>query len=248
MARAWWLGGLVVSGAVHIALAAAMARIPKNGGHQSTTVTMASSKKAKKDESKKDVDKPPEPPKPIKVPPRALARAAPAEPPPPAQNTPPPPVNSPAANAALAAMPDFGISLAGGDGPGIGVPMGGSGSNVAAAPAKTAAPVAHSVQAQKPAEDEPCSEALSKPKVLTQIQAQYVDTARAAGVEGRVRISVTIDATGNVISARVLSGLGSGLDESSMSAAKRMKFSPGTRCGKAVESTAVVTMRFALGD
>ena len=46
----------------------------------------------------------------------------------------------------------------------------------------------------------------------------------------------------------LVSGLGHGTDESALAAAKRMSFSPATRCGKAVPSSFVISVRFALGD
>jgi protein TonB len=248
MSKSLWIGLGVLSAAAHVAIGVAMARIPKESAHKATAVTIANQKKAKRDEDKpKDDNKPPEPPKPIKAPPRILRPAA-AEPPPPAQNTPPPPpvANTPQAAQALAAMPDFGLSLAGGVGPGgIAVPVG------PAAPAQQAAgpkATAAAPKAAAPPKGDDCTEDLVKPKALGAVQPQYTEEARAAGVEGRVRVSLTVDATGTVTSASVLSGLGHGLDQAAISAAKRMKFTPGSRCGKPVEASFVVTMRFALGD
>ena len=48
---------------------------------------------------------------------------------------------------------------------------------------------------------------------------------------------------------KIVSGLGHGTDESAIAAARRMSFSPATRCGKAVPSPSfVISVRFALGD
>lgn len=249
MGRVWWLSGLAVSGALHLCLYGAMAHIPKNVGHESTAMTIASQKKAKKDDRKKEDEPKPPDPKPIKAPLRTLSHAPKADAPPPPQNTPPPPVNSPAANAALAAMPDFGISLAGGTGPGIAVPTGGSGQGTQAAASKSAAPVAHtSVATTKPVDSDPCTEDPVRPKPQTMVKAQYTAEAAAAEIVGKVRVSVTIDASGAVTEAHVVSGLGYGLDQAAIAAAKRMKFSPGTRCGKAVESTTFINTHFAPGD
>ena len=80
------------------------------------------------------------------------------------------------------------------------------------------------------------------------VKANYTDDARAAGIEGRVRVEISLDESGHVLGAKIVSGLGHGLDESAIEAAKRMSFNPATKCGAAVKSTFVVSMRFVLGE
>lgn len=48
------------------------------------------------------------------------------------------------------------------------------------------------------------------------------------------------------IVARIGAGLGYGLDEAALEAAKRAAFEPATRCGKPVSATFVIAMRFSL--
>jgi len=196
---------------------------------------------------KKQKPKPPEPPKPIEAPKEMLQRPLAA------RNTPPPTAAPPpdpvaAAHPALAAMPDFGINLSGGPGGpgGIAVPMG-------HAPVAAAEPVAHKEKtfgstAAPAAGEGDCTEDIVKAKPQGFVQPTYTDDARAAGIEGRVRVQVTIDSTGTVLDAKIVSGLGHGLDESAISAAKRMSFSAATRCGTAVKSSFVISMRFVLGE
>jgi protein TonB len=74
----------------------------------------------------------------------------------------------------------------------------------------------------------------------------YTDEARAAAIEGKVRVELTIDENGQVTNANVLAGLGHGLDDAALAAVRGAKFSPATRCGKGVASTFVVAVRFAL--
>ncbi len=196
---------------------------------------------------KKEKPKPPEPPKPIEAPKELLQRPlAPRTPAPPVAAPPPDPVA--AAHPALAAMPDFGINLTGGPGGpgGIAVPMGGK-------PAAPAEAVAHKEKtfgaaAERPAVSDDCPEDIVKAKPKGFVQPTYTDDARAAGIEGRVRVQVTIDASGAILDAKIVSGLGHGLDESAIAAAKRMSFSAATRCGKAVSSTFAISMRFVLGE
>jgi len=196
---------------------------------------------------KKQKPKPPEPPKPIEAPKEMLQRPTAARPaPPPAAAPPPDPVA--AAHPALAAMPDFGINLSGGPGGpgGIAVPMGDP-----RAPVEKAAPIKEktfgSTAAPAVAADD-CAEDVVKAKPQGFVQPTYTDDARAAGIEGRVRVKITIDASGAITDVAVVSGLGHGLDESAIAAARRMTFSPATKCGKAVPSTFIFSSRFALGE
>jgi len=195
--------------------------------------------------------KPPEPPKPIEAPKEMLQRPTmPRAAPPPPAAAPPPPDPVAAAHPALAAMPDFGINLSGGlggPGAGIAVPMGGGPTPASVQP--KAKEKVLGVAAERPAvAGDDCAEDLVKAKPQGFVKPTYTDDARAAGIEGRVRVEVSLDETGHVLGARVVSGLGHGLDESAIDAAKRMAFSSATRCGKSVKSTFVVSMRFVLGE
>lgn len=91
-----------------------------------------------------------------------------------------------------------------------------------------------------------CGTAQTKAKALSMPHPAYTDAARAAAIEGKVRVQLTIDATGAVTDAKVVEGLGSGLDEAAVEALKGAKFAPATECGKPVTSTFVVAVRFAL--
>ena len=53
-----------------------------------------------------------------------------------------------------------------------------------------------------------------------------------------------ISTTGAVTAARVIEGLGHGLDEAALEAAKQSTFSPATKCGEPVETTFTIGMRF----
>lgn len=235
-------GYVALSFVVHGSVGAAMARLPKPVIKKSMMVAVASKKREDKKEDKK-LDEPPPPP----APPKPVKRA-PAPPKATVENTPPPPLTAPkavaAANPVLAALPNLGISLAGGPGGGgIAVPIG----PVHDAPAANGANGNEGVHtALKPKEPD-CSEALVKPKLQGAIQQPtFTEAARAAGVEGKIRVEVQVDTGGNVTSARVVSGLGYGLDEAAMAVAKRMKFAPGSRCGKPVAATFLFSYRFAL--
>jgi protein TonB len=61
-----------------------------------------------------------------------------------------------------------------------------------------------------------------------------------------VRIELTVDASGNVVQVRLVEGLGHGLDEAAVEAARGYRFEPARRCGKAVAATFTIAIRFAL--
>jgi protein TonB len=239
----WWaLLGYSASLAVHFGLAAGVGSIPKERPRRATTVKVFEAKKEKKKEAEpeKKEAKPPPPKR--------------AETPPAPKNTPPLPTNAtatPAGHEAMAALPDFGISLGGGVESGIAVPMGGMASNAAAGHAANGAAVDKKVRGTAPKPSDAanvCVEEALKPKPIERTAPQYSDEARAANVEGVVKVELSVNAAGEVVDARILTGLGHGLDQAALVAAKRWKFNPATRCGKPIESKHVVSMRFQLGD
>jgi len=245
---AWAKFGYVVSGvgtvALHVAAFGGLHVMkPPKPETQNVAVMMSSAKK-------KEKPKPPEPPKPIEAPKEVLQHplaARKAAPPPPAAAPPPDPIA--AAHPQMAAMPDFGISLSGGPGGpgGIAIPMGGGAPAPAQPSARKEKVFGGDAKPAAAAAAEPEGE-LVKATPLETARPTYTDDARAAGIEGRVRVEISLDENGTVVSAKVLSGLGHGLDESAVAAAKRMRFSPATRGGVAVKSTFVISIRFELGE
>lgn len=93
-----------------------------------------------------------------------------------------------------------------------------------------------------------CTEELVKARPLSMVRAAYTDSARRAHVEGRVRIELIVDERGEVSDARILHGLGFGLDEAALAAAKHLHFTPATRCKKPVSAPFILAMRFAPGS
>lgn len=113
-------------------------------------------------------------------------------------------------------------------------------SKVVVAPAKPKVLVARSME-------DVCTEDLVKPRPLSMVRPSYTDEARRARVEGRVRVEVFVNEHGEVTDARVLTGLGYGLDEAATGALRKISFAPATRCQKPVVASLVIGMRFALG-
>ncbi len=247
----WASGGIILSVALHVGAAAGLWRIPRNIHQGPTSISMADGKKPKpkKDEPKKDEAKKDEPPKSITAP-EAPARRAAKPLPSPAQNTPPAPAAAaPVAQApSLAALPDLGLSFGNAGGPGgmaIAAAAPGSASDSGSRPKAAEAPRG---VLPKPKSDDDCPEAATKPRALTQVQGAYTSDAQSAGIEGKVRLRVQVDASGNILSVSVSQGLGHGLDESAIAAVKKMKFSAATRCGAPVEGTFLLSMSFRLPE
>lgn len=240
----WWAATAYgLSFAVHFGLAAGVTSIPKNMPRKATQIKVFETKREKKKEPepKKEEAKPPPPKR--------------AEPPPPPKNTPPPPTNTsptPAGHEAMAALPDFGIALGGGVEGGIAVPV--AGMTAGAAPDRAQGGAGQAEKRVRGPAPKPtdaagaCVEEPTKPKYRERVQPQYPDQARAANVEGKIRIEVTINPEGDVVEARIVQGLGHGLDEAALVAMKRTKFHPSTKCGKPVATTIVIPVNFSLSD
>ncbi len=59
---------------------------------------------------------------------------------------------------------------------------------------------------------------------------EYTEEARAASIEGKVRVEITVDASGAIRSVKVLEGLGHGLDEAAVRAVEGATFEPAQQC------------------
>ncbi len=91
--------------------------------------------------------------------------------------------------------------------------------------------------------------ALSPPRPLAEIQPLYPRSARRLGLEGTVRILVSLDQNGKVISARVVSSSGYGmLDESALKAIRAAFFEPAKEAGRPVAYNGIIPIRFSLVD
>jgi len=228
-------GLLLASLAVHGGLALAIGSIEIKKSRAATAISYAESPK------KKAVPAPPshvEPPLPAKAAHALGRRAAPAIAP---AAAPSPPK---AAQPALDALPDFGLSLSGGvGGTGIALPAGGAGAARDKSVEKLirkAAPVAAMLASDG------CDEPPAKPRPISVPQPGYTSDALSAAVEGKVRVQLTVDESGKVIDVTLIQGLGHGLDEAALQAARSASFEPALRCGKPTRATFGIAMRFKL--
>jgi TonB family protein len=195
---------------------------------------------------------PPRPPPPAKAP-EPAPEAAPTPKPAPvphvvkpaapkvaaAKAAPPPPAAAPPPAAPATAVPEFGVQLGGPSGPGgIAVPTGDPGG----APTTVRHAASKVLSAAPAAAANDCSEPPTKPHLLNMPQPVFPAEARTAGVQGKVRVRITVDAAGAVADAKVIEGLGHGCDEAALEAARTCRFDPALRCGAPVAGS--ITMGF----
>jgi protein TonB len=136
-------------------------------------------------------------------------------------------------------LPDFGLSLSGTGAGGLAVPAA-----AAAAPTASASPkVLERVLAPKVADE--CDEPPAKPKLVSHPSPAYTEDARSAGITGKVRVEISVDERGRITGVRLLQGLGHGLDEAALAAARGARFEPAVRCGKPAAGTLRIGFTFS---
>ena len=74
----------------------------------------------------------------------------------------------------------------------------------------------------------------------------YPEDAKRAGIEGKVFLTAFINESGNVVSAKVIKGIGAGCDEAAMDAVLNTKFTPGKQNGKPVKVQITIPIVFKL--
>ena len=237
---------IIISVLFHAALAASLfGAATRKAAHKSIAVAFTETKK-------KEKPKPPKPP----PPPRAVNRPPPVE-----RKVAEVPKMAPTVTAAPAA-PRAAMATAvamnnDDDSPGgIALPSRGPAAAAAAAPARVASAVT-TERRQKmrqalgpgPAEEAPCNEEPSKPEPVFKQEIEYTAQARADGVEGKLKLRLTVGADGSVIKVDVLESLSPEMDAAAVAAAKQWRFKPALACGHpVVGGTYVLARRFELGD
>jgi TonB family protein len=83
-------------------------------------------------------------------------------------------------------------------------------------------------------------------KILVKPRPNYTDAARTNNVQGVVRLRVTFLANGTIGSISPVSGLGYGLTEAAIAAARSIRFEPAKKGGVPQTVTRVVEFNFAL--
>ncbi len=227
---------------LHGALAVGAILLPKSTTKEAVAIELKEQKK-KKEPPKPPPPAPPPPstaekpkPRPAPVAQQAQAKVAPQ-----AKSEAPPPLDMGSDGFA-----DLGgLALGNAEGPGIAVAgPAAAAAATTAAPQATAAVTHHKVEQLTASQADVCLEPVVRPKRRIPVVPKYTMAARQAEIEGVVRVEVTVDETGQVVNARIVSGLGYGLDEAALTAARASTFDPATRCKKPILGTTILPFRF----
>jgi TonB family protein len=87
---------------------------------------------------------------------------------------------------------------------------------------------------------------IEPPVLVREVRASYTTEARRRALEGDVVLEVVVGREGRVTSARVLQGLGAGLDERALDAVRQWRFTPARRQGVPVDVVVTVSVEFTL--
>ena len=90
--------------------------------------------------------------------------------------------------------------------------------------------------------------AVSAPRVVSEVKAEYPPQALVNHVEGDVTLEAVVETDGSVGDVRLLKSVHPMLDESAVAALKQWRFKPGMRDGKPVRVAVEVEMTFRLRD
>jgi protein TonB len=194
---------------------------------------------------------PPPPPEPKEEPPpeeepELETEAEPPEPEPKPKVKPAPKPDAGAKPAKGPDVPFYGGHFEGGAGPGgLAVPQPNEGHDEE--PERKPVIQKHRDLSKKPklGNQRTCGEPVVKPKPIEIPQPAYPEKARAAGLEGKVRLKVTVGVDGRPSQIAVLASLDPELDQAARKAMKEARFEPGTACGKAVSTSVTISIKFS---
>jgi TonB family protein len=88
--------------------------------------------------------------------------------------------------------------------------------------------------------------ATSPVEILSKPHPAYTADARSLRLEGEVLLEIRFAASGDAHCMRVVRGLGHGLDETAVAAAREIRFRPARQNGAAIDSDAIVHIQFQL--
>ncbi|HEU5020795.1 MAG TPA: M56 family metallopeptidase [Bryobacteraceae bacterium] len=85
---------------------------------------------------------------------------------------------------------------------------------------------------------------VTTPTLISKVEPQYTEQARAAKYQGSVLLSTVIGVDGRAANLKVVKSLGMGLDESAIKAVQQWRFRPGTKAGLPVKVQAQIEVNF----
>ena len=75
---------------------------------------------------------------------------------------------------------------------------------------------------------------------------QYPETAKKAGIQGKVYVLAFINENGGVDDVKLIKGIGAGCDEAAIEAVKKAKFTPGKMGGNSAKVKLSLQIQFKL--
>ena len=88
--------------------------------------------------------------------------------------------------------------------------------------------------------------AVTAPSLISKVEPEYTEEARAAKLQGTVLLYVQVSPGGQAINMRVLHALGMGLDEKALECVAKWRFQPGMKDGQPVTVEAQIEVNFRL--
>jgi TonB family protein len=89
---------------------------------------------------------------------------------------------------------------------------------------------------------------ITPPRLSEVANPFYTPEARKKKIEGNVTLTIVVDKKGDVADAKVVKGLGYGLDENAIAAVKEWKYKPAEKDGEPIAVKMEVTVDFFLHD
>ncbi len=87
---------------------------------------------------------------------------------------------------------------------------------------------------------------IQPPRLLREVKADYTEEARLRAISGEVVLEIVVRRDGSVGDAKILQGLGGGLNERALQAVRQWRFAPAQRQGVPVDVIVEVAVEFKL--
>jgi TonB family protein len=87
---------------------------------------------------------------------------------------------------------------------------------------------------------------INPPRLLREVKADYTEEARQRAITGEVVLEIVVRRDGTVGDAKILQGLGGGLNERALQAVRQWRFAPAQRQGVPVDVIVEVAVEFKL--
>jgi TonB family protein len=88
---------------------------------------------------------------------------------------------------------------------------------------------------------------ITPPRLREVASPEYTEAAKKKKIEGQVTLLIVVDKKGEVANAKVVKGLGYGLDENAVVAVKEWRYRPAEKDGAPIAVKMEVTVDFFLG-